>query len=132
MWPYPGTHVGTPSHLGHMDRVVATMPSEAHAGAAQEEPDIGQWDGQDVPLVRPSSCNVKGGIPSSRRYLLTYLRQMYSPVGCLSQLRWPSPMLWYFNRSTALLSVAPVQCAWRSCLLHLPPRHSCGRVKHSI
>ena len=20
MWPYPWTHVGTPSHLGHMDR----------------------------------------------------------------------------------------------------------------
>ena len=61
--------MGTPSHLGHMDRVAATMPSQAHAGAAQEAPDIGQWEGQDVPLVRPSSCNVKGGIPSSRRYL---------------------------------------------------------------
>ena len=65
MWPYPWTHVGTPSHLGHMDRVAATMPSQAHAGAAQEAPDIGQWEGQD--------CNVKGGIPSSRRYLPTYL-----------------------------------------------------------
>ena len=73
MWPYPWTHVGTPSHLGHMDRVAATMPSQAHAGAAQEAPDIGQWEGQDVPLVRPSSCNVKGGIPRSRRYLPTYL-----------------------------------------------------------
>ena len=73
MWPYPWTHVGTPSHPGHMDRVAATMPSQAHAGAAQEAPDIGQWEGQDVPLVRPSSCNVKGGIPSSRRYLPTYL-----------------------------------------------------------
>ena len=72
MWPYPWTHVGTPSHLGHMDRVAATMPSQAHAGAAQEAPDIGQWEGQDVPLVRPSSCNVKGGIPSSRRYLPTH------------------------------------------------------------
>ena len=59
--------------LGHMDRVAATMPSQAHAGAAQEAPDIGQWEGQDVPLVRPSSCNVEGGIPSSRRYLATYL-----------------------------------------------------------
>ena len=73
MWPYPWTHVGTPSHLGHMDRVAATMPSQAHAGAAQEAPDRGQWEGQDVPLVRPSSCNVKGGIPSSQRYLPTYL-----------------------------------------------------------
>ena len=73
MWPYPWTHVGTPSHLGHMDRVSATMHSQAHAGAAQEAPDIGQWEGQDIPLVRPSSCNVKGGIPSSRRYLPTYL-----------------------------------------------------------
>ena len=42
MWPYPWTHVGTPSHLRHMDRVAATMPSQAHAGAAQEAPDIGQ------------------------------------------------------------------------------------------
>ena len=85
MWPYPWTHVGTPSHLGHMDRVAATMPSQAHAGAAQEAPDIGQWEGQDVPLVRPSSCNVKGGIPSSRRYLPTYLcafREL-SPVALL-------------------------------------------------
>ena len=73
MWLYPWTHVGTPSHLGHMDRVAATMPSQAHAAAPQEAPDIGQWEGQDVPLVRPSSCNVKGGIPSSRRYLPTYL-----------------------------------------------------------
>ena len=45
MWPYPWTHVGTPSHLGHMDRVAATMPSQAHAAAAQEAPDIGQWEG---------------------------------------------------------------------------------------
>ena len=73
MWPYSWTHVRTPSHLGHMDRVAATMPSQAHAGAAQEAPNIGQWEGQDVPLVRPSSCTVKGGIPSSRRYLPTYL-----------------------------------------------------------
>ena len=73
MWPYSWTHVGTPSHMGHMDRVAATMPSQAHAGAAQEAPNIGQWEGQDVPLVRPSSCIVKGGIPSSRRYLPTYL-----------------------------------------------------------
>ena len=65
--------MGTPSHLGHMDRVAATMPSQAHAGAAQEAPDIGQWEGQDVSLVGPSSCIVKGGIPSSRRYLPTYL-----------------------------------------------------------
>ena len=72
MWPYSWTHVGTPSHLGHMDRVAATMPSQAHAGAAQEAPNIGQREGQDVPLVRPSTCTVKGGIPSSRRYLPTY------------------------------------------------------------
>ena len=91
MWPYPWTHVGTPSHLGHMDRVAATMPSQAHAGAAQEAPDIGQWEGQDVPLVRPSSCNVKGGIPSSRRYLPTYLF-LWSGIGttphsCLFKFR---------------------------------------------
>ena len=65
--------MGTPSHLGHMDRVAATMFSQAHAGAAREASDIGQWEGQDVPLVRPSSCFLNGGIPSSRRYLPTYL-----------------------------------------------------------
>ena len=75
--------MGSPSHLGHMDRVAATMPSQAHAGAAQEAPDIGQWEGQDVPLVRPSSCNVKGGIPSSRRYLPTYLYLQGSMSGDL-------------------------------------------------
>ena len=37
------------------------------------------WEGQDVPLVRPSSCIVKGSIPSSRRYLPTYL-----PLVCKS------------------------------------------------
>ena len=58
MWPYSRTHVGTPSHRGRMDRVAATMPSQAHAGAAQEAPDIGQWEGQNVPLVKPSSCIV--------------------------------------------------------------------------
>ena len=84
MWPYPWTHVGTPSHLGHMDRVAATMPSQAHAGAAQEAPDIGQWEGQDVPMVRPCSCNVKGGIPNSRRYLPTYLCTLAEPSGCLT------------------------------------------------
>ena len=73
MWPYSWTHVGTPSHPGHMDLVAAKIPSQAHAGAAQEAPDIGQWEGQHVPLVRPSTCIVKGGIRSSRRYLPTYL-----------------------------------------------------------
>ena len=95
MWPYPWTHVGTPSHLGHMDRVAATVPSQAHAGAAQEAPDIGQWEGQDVPLVRPSSCNVKGGIPSSRRYLPTYLCPRSSiPLAlvCWSLMLWCA---WY-------------------------------------
>ena len=67
MWPYPWTHVGTPSHLRHLDLVAATMPSQAHAGAAQEAPDIRQWEGQDVPLVRPSSCNVKGEAGSDPR-----------------------------------------------------------------
>ena len=68
--------MGTPSHLGHMDRVAATMPSQAHAGAGQEAANIGQWEGQDVPLVRPSSRIVKGGIPSSRRYLPTYIMEI--------------------------------------------------------
>ena len=57
---------------GHLDRLATILPSQAPAGAAQEAPDIGQWEGQDVPLLRPSSCIVKGGIPSSRRYLPTH------------------------------------------------------------
>ena len=95
MWPYRWTHVGTPSHLGHMDRVAATMPSQAHAGAAQEAPDIGQWEGQDVPLVRPSSCNVKGGIPSFRRYL-PYLWWPYRSNGAVAASkigRWETGVL---------------------------------------
>ena len=70
--PLPRNHI--PETIGYFpDRVATTMPSQAHAGAAQEAHDIGQWEGQDVSLVRPSSCIVKGGIPSSRRYLPTYL-----------------------------------------------------------
>ena len=75
--------MGTPSHLGHMDRVAATMPSQAHAGAAQEGPAIGQWEGQDVPLVRPCSCVVKAGIPSSQRYLPTYLSKKEAQIALL-------------------------------------------------
>ena len=59
MGPYPRTHVGTPSHPGNLDRVAATLPSQAPAGAAQDAPDLGQWEGQGVPLVRPSSCIVR-------------------------------------------------------------------------
>ena len=99
MWPYSWTHVGTPSHLGHMDRVAATMPSQAHAGAAQEAPNIGQWEGQDVPLVRPSSCTVKGGIPSSRRYLPTCNIHFHNQpaYGRGHRLYWHAslPRLWY-------------------------------------
>ena len=61
---------------------------QAHAGAAQEAPNIGQWEGQDVPLVRPSSCTVKGGIPSSRRNLPTYLPAATNFTGPL--LGWPT------------------------------------------
>ena len=91
MWPYPWTHVGTLSHLEHTDRVAATMPSQAHAGAAQESPDIGQWAGQDVPLVRPSSCIVKRGIPSSQRYLPTYLLSPRRHRHCLILQACPIP-----------------------------------------
>ena len=107
MWPYSETHVGTASHLGHMDRVAATMPSQAHAGAAQGAHDIGQWEGQDVPLVRPSSCIVKGGIPSSRRYLPTYLTGPWGSHGCqrgASRQRWPS---WVHSSTTAQPPCAP-------------------------
>ena len=75
MWPYPWTHVGTPSHARHLDRVAATLSSPAPAGAAQWAPDLGQWEEQYVPLVRPSSCIVKGCILSSQTYLPTYLYQ---------------------------------------------------------
>ena len=45
MWPYPRTHVGTPSHQGQMARVPATLPSQVPAGAAQKAPDLGQPEG---------------------------------------------------------------------------------------
>ena len=73
-----------------MDTCGDTLPPGTHgpggrenafpstAGAAQEAPDIGQWEEQDVPLVSPSSCIVKGGISSSRRYLPTYLIYFFS------------------------------------------------------
>ena len=51
MWPYPWTNVGTASHPGHRDWVAATLPSQAPFGAAQGTPELGQWEGQDVPLV---------------------------------------------------------------------------------
>ena len=122
MWPYPWTHVGTPSHLGHMDRVAATMPSQAHAGAAQEAPDIGQWEGQDVPLVRPSSCNVKGGISSSRRYLPTLqgtpqarsharATSLWSGATLLLELAWSAGILPRWAGSTLLLG--PEVTLWR-------------------
>ena len=53
--------------------VPATLPFQAPAGAAQQAPDLGQWQGQDIPLVRPSSCLIKGGILSSQRYIATHL-----------------------------------------------------------
>ena len=71
MWPYPQTLVGTPPQPGHLDRVAVILPSQARARAAEEAPNIGQWGGQDVPLATPSSCTVKGSIPSSRRCLPT-------------------------------------------------------------
>ena len=111
MWPYPWTDVGTPSHLGHMDRVARTVPSQAHAGAGQEAPDIGQWEEQDVPLVRPSSCNVKRGIPSYRRYLPTYL--------CL---RFPGPL-----GSCSPVCPLGALCCVSSVLGRLAPVHRCAR-----
>ena len=66
--------MGTPSHLGHLDGVAAEQPSQAPAGAVEEAPDLGRWKGQDVPLLRPSSCIVKEGVLSSRGYLPTYLQ----------------------------------------------------------
>ena len=73
MWPRSRTHAGTPSHPGHMDWVAAICLPNLMRERLREAPNIGQWEGQDVPVVRPSSYNVKGGIPSSRRYLPTYL-----------------------------------------------------------
>ena len=78
MWGNP------PICMGHLDRMAATLPSQAPAGAAEEAPDLGQWEGQDVPLVRRFSCIVKGGIPSSQRYLPTYL-----PPAALAPVLYP-------------------------------------------
>ena len=68
-----------------MDTCGDTLPPGTHGpggrdnafpstcGSGSRGNNIGQWEGQDVPLVRPSSCTVKGGIPSSQRCLPTYL-----------------------------------------------------------
>ena len=140
MWPWPWTHVGTPSHLGHMDRLAATMPSQAHAGAAQEAPDIGQWEGQDVPLVRPSSCNVKGGIPRSRRYLPTYLAVCHAVwhnnavATVRSYFRSVTPMFkrcyrhpTICNPSEAKTSVLAVSPAQLHCLTRCPRYSNIGQ-----
>ena len=38
-----------------------------------------------------------------------------------------------FQRAHSLaVGTRPVQCAWRSCRLQLPPRHSRGRVEHGV
>ena len=83
MCPYPLTYVGTLSHPAHLDWVALILPSQAHAGAAYEAPELGPWEGQD--------CIVKGGILSSRRYLPTYLLNMQLPEFfeqlCVSHLR---------------------------------------------
>ena len=115
MWPYPWTHVGTPSHLGHMDRVAATMPSQAHAGAAQEAPDIGQWKGQDVPMVRPSSCNVKGGIPSSRRYI----PYPYLPESLCLYLLCPSAALLCYTGFQNHSLIRSTSCSCSTCCFGL-------------
>ena len=51
MWPYPWTHVRTPSHPGYMDWVAAILPSQTPARATSEAPDLRQWEGQDVLLA---------------------------------------------------------------------------------
>ena len=84
MCPYPWTNVGTASGPGHLDRVAATLLSGAPAAVAHEACDIGQWEGQDVPSVRPCSCILKGGISSSGRHLPTYPPQICI-VACVAQ-----------------------------------------------
>ena len=128
MWPYSWTHVGTPSHLGHMDRVAATMPSQAHAGAAQEAPNIGQWEGQDVPLVRPSSCTVKGGIPSSRRYLPTYLFAASEGSAWSAEVvaRWCGDATWCGS------SPSPVAACGGERFCKGEPRFSAGLVNRAF
>ena len=121
MWPYSWTHVGTPSNLGHMDRVAATMPSQAHAGAAQEAHDIGQWEGQDVPLVRPSSCIVKGGFPSSTRYLPTYLPAA-EKTGAPSNTPDPAPMSGRCPRLGTQPHAPPCATGWRRAGSWMRPR----------
>ena len=61
------------------------LPSPARA--ALEAPELGPPEGQDLPSVSPPSCIVKAGIPSSRRYLLTYLRSLWS-IRLFHQKHW--------------------------------------------
>ena len=68
----------------HTPAYAAGGHKAARRGPRQSAPELGQWEGQDVPLVRPSSCIVEGGIPSSRRYLPTYL-PCPGPQGCWAE-----------------------------------------------
>ena len=70
-------HMWKPFHPGHMDRVAAICLPKLMLERLSEAHDVGRGEGQDVPLVRPSSCNVKGGIPSSQRYLPTSKEGMH-------------------------------------------------------
>ena len=141
MWSYPWTQVRTPFHLGHLDRLAATLPSQAPAGVASEAPELGKREGQDVPLVKPSSCIVKGGIPSSRRYLPTYLSPqgvllprvygtMDSPLwlelqGPASRLRCPSES-GPGEVARCALSLCRPRCVCVCAVLgHLAPVHRC-------
>ena len=60
------------------DTLPPGTPSRAPAGADPGAPELGQRQTQNVFMVRPSACIVKGGIPSSRRYV-SYLPQNFRP-----------------------------------------------------
>ena len=65
--------MGTPSNLGNLDRVGATLPSQAPAGAAYEAPDLGQWEGQDVPwLDLVPALSKEASQPTEDTYLHTF------------------------------------------------------------
>ena len=54
-------------------------------------------------MVRPSSCTVKGGIPSSRRYLPTYVRLRFVVVFTLCVVVCPVSC-WYLVGSTGYVN----------------------------
>ena len=82
-------------------------------------------------MVRPSSCIVKGGIPSSRRYLPTYLplaSWLCALWGRHEGARGGVPLVWVWGVRGRALSHLQLSALWAGCRGPLPTGCGCGGV----